>query len=196
MGNAASNSLDGKPPCRRCGKREHGGASRACRLCGTVHCGSCKKLHMIKALGEEAEGLSREERWRCAHNPLCRYRAKAHATGHEEELLADQEVSSEGSGSDSEFVFADSESDTEQPTADGTQPTSTSQTPPHHHHHHHHHHHMQRVQWQRRMQRLGCGTVPVASIRKPSMPNICPKTRRQVQVGRSNACAFRHNGGV
>ena len=58
MGNAASNSLDGRPPCRRCGKVEHGGASRACRLCGTVHCGSCKKLHMIKSIGD---GLGKDE---------------------------------------------------------------------------------------------------------------------------------------
>eukprot|EP00936_MAST-01D_sp_MAST-1D-sp1_P002920 g2920.t1 len=74
MGNKPSNTLQGQPDCARCGKNAHGGTSRACRLCGTVYCGACKKLHMIKALDEEH---GKEERWKCAHNPLCRIKAKA-----------------------------------------------------------------------------------------------------------------------
>jgi hypothetical protein len=71
MGNSSSNPLEGSPDCRRCGQNARGGTSRACRLCGTVYCGSCKKMHMIKTQGAEGAG-PKEQRWKCAHNPLCR----------------------------------------------------------------------------------------------------------------------------
>lgn len=48
--------------CANCSRREQGGVSRACRVCNTTYCGSCKARFMTKS---DAPGMRKRRRWIC-----------------------------------------------------------------------------------------------------------------------------------
>jgi hypothetical protein len=43
MGASASNPVEGRPICSKCGEEQRGGTSRVCFVCDRVYCGNCKK---------------------------------------------------------------------------------------------------------------------------------------------------------